>query len=285
MPMGEIALLALLAVQHTDTTVAVRTGSRLELDNFEGTVDVTTWNRSAVRVQATHESRTDIEVDVSGPVVSIRSSGRHGQDEVEYRLTVPAAIDLEITGHSGSISADGTTGRISIETVEGSIKVRGGTGIISLHSVEGGVMLSGARGRIEINSVDGDIRLSDIAGEIQAEAVDGEIDLDGIESEEVEANTVDGSITYRGVIKDGGRYRFASHDGDVTVTVPQISAAVTVSTFDGEFCSDFPVTLTNTRSGKRMSFTLGSGSARLELESFDGVIELRKAGTASSCKP
>ena len=37
------------------------------------------------------------------------------------------------------------------------------------------------------------------------------------------------------------------------------SATVSVSTFNGEFESDFPVTLEETRKGKRFSFTLGGG--------------------------
>jgi hypothetical protein len=53
-----LLLLAGLTLQGTDTTVAVRPGARLNLDNFEGDVVVTTWSRSVIRVQATHDDDT-----------------------------------------------------------------------------------------------------------------------------------------------------------------------------------------------------------------------------------
>jgi len=43
--------------------------------------------------------------------------------------------------------------------------------------------------------------------------------------------------------------------------------------------SDFPITLSGITPGKRMNFTMGNGSARLEIESFDGTVSLRKGGT------
>ena len=272
------SVLTTLALQQTDTTVTVRPGGRLELDNFEGSITITVWNRNAVRVEASHGSRDEVEVEVSGPVVTVRGTGRHGSASVDYRITVPAAMDLSLSGQSGDITVEGTTGEVSVETVEGNITVQGGSGFISLHSVEGEIRLERASGRIDLNSVDGDITLADAAGEIRAETVDGEIELTRIDSPEVEARTVDGNISYEGKIREKGRYRFASHDGDVSIAVPELNAAVSVSTFSGEFESDFPVTLSSTKPGRRLSFTLGAGSARLELESFDGTIRIRKVG-------
>ncbi len=51
---------------------------------------------------------------------------------------------------------------------------------------------------------------------------------------------------------------------------------MSVSTYDGDFEADFPVSVTTTK--RRFTFTLGSGSARVELESFDGNIHLRRPG-------
>jgi DUF4097 and DUF4098 domain-containing protein YvlB len=275
-----LGILAALVLPQTDTdtTVTIRPGGRLELDNFEGRVEITTWSRNAVRIQATPEDRSDVEVESDGAVVHISSSGRRGPGTVNYRITVPAAIDVTVSGHGGDVRIDGPTGEISVETIEGNIAVRGGGRLVALHSVEGDITLSGARGRIELNSVDGAIKVTGVSGELVAQTVDGEIDLQDIESGSVEATTVDGDVAFRGTLKDAGRYRLNTHDGDVTVTVPQVNATVSVSTFSGDFDSDFPLVLNNTRGSRRFTFTLGSGSARLELESFDGSIALRRSG-------
>ena len=60
---------------------------------------------------------------------------------------------------------------------------------------------------------------------------------------------------------------------------PVANATVSIATFNGEFESEFPVTLTEARKGKRFSFTLGSGSAQVTLESFQGTIRLVRPGT------
>ncbi len=49
-----------------------------------------------------------------------------------------------------------------------------------------------------------------------------------------------------------------------------------VSTFDGDFESDFAVTMERFAAGKELRFTLGDGGAKLFLEAFDGNIRLRR---------
>jgi len=271
-----LAVLAGTAFQDTDTTVAVRAGARLNLDNFDGGVTITTWTRNSMRVQATHDDDTRVEIDSRGGSVDVRGRSRYGPPEVEYRITVPVDMSLEISTHSGDVEIDGSRGEIQVQTVEGKVTVTGGTGRVSLSSVEGDVQLTGASGRVSISAVDGSVTVKDAKGDLQISAVDGAILLDDIDAQSVEASTVDGEIEFGGPIKEGGRYRLSSHDGDVTVTAPSINASVSVSTYEGDFESDFPVTITGTRSRKRLDFTLGSGSARLELESFDGSVRLRK---------
>jgi hypothetical protein len=64
----------------------------------------------------------------------------------------------------------------------------------------------------------------------------------------------------------------------LTIAIPQgTDADVLVSTYNGEFESDFPITLTEARGqGERFGFTLGSGGARIELKSFGGTIRLTR---------
>ena len=177
------ALIVATATQQIDTTVTVRPGSRLDLNNFEGSVTVGDLGQErGTGPGRSRRDEGDVDVDVSGSSVSIRSSGRYGPETVDYQLTVPVDIHLAITGQSGDVTIDGTKGEISVETVEGEIRVTGGAGLISLRSVDGSITLSGARGRMELNSVDGEIRLTNVAGEIRAQAVDGEITMDGVDS-------------------------------------------------------------------------------------------------------
>lgn len=274
-----MAVASLALAQETDTTLEVRPGTRLKADNYGGSITVRSWARSAVRIQASHSSRTRILIDVTATAVIVKSEGRMGPAQmVDYELSVPKWMGVSLQGVYTDIAVEGTEGNVVAETVEGDVELRGGNGTIGLKSVEGDITVTGARGRLDVNSVEGEIRLTDVAGDIVIETVDGDVVLERIDSPSVEANTVDGDITYDGTIKDGGRYRFATHDGDVAVAVAErANVTVAVSTFDGEFDSCFPVRVGDT-SKHRFSFVLGSGSARLELESFDGDITLCRPG-------
>lgn len=271
--------LAPTAQAQTDTTVDVTRGVRLKMNNFGGSITVHTWARNAVRVQADHSERDRIELDLSSSTLTIRGGSRRmAPRSFDYELTVPAWMALELSGVSTDITVEGTQGEVSAESVEGAVSIRGGTGFVSAQSVDGDVTIEGAQGRIEANTVDGQIHITNVTGEIYAATVDGDVLLERIESANVEAQTVDGNLDYQGAIKDGGHYHLASHSGDVTLRISdRISATVSVSTFSGEFESDFPVQLTGTKK-RRFTFTLGGGSARVDLESFDGTTALRRAG-------
>lgn len=278
---------ALLAPMQQDTTVTVPQGTRLELDAHSGSITIRTWNRNAIQVSADLGSeRYRVGVEVEDGVARIRRVARRGMSHLDfatdYRLTVPVWMDLELSSIEGDVTVDNSQGKLSISSVEGGVSVRGGRDFISAHSVEGDVTVEGARGRVEANSVDGGIMISNTDGEIFAETVDGDIIMESVSSSDVEANTVDGNITYRGRVAPQGRYRLGSHDGDITLEVPELSAVVSVSTFEGEFSTcGYPATVT--RSGeqsnkKRFRFTVGNGGARVDLESFDGNVYLVKTG-------
>ena len=130
-----------------------------------------------------------------------------------------------------------------------------------------------------MSSVNADVEVSASSGEVNAESVNGDVTLDVVDATSVTATSLNGDVAYNGPIKSSGRYALSTHNGDITVTVAEgTSASVSVSTFNGEFTSAFPVTLTETRKGKRFNFTIGGGSAQVTLESFQGTIELVRPG-------
>ena len=281
-----LATLATLALQQqTDTTIPVRAGARLEVSNFGGDITVKTWSRSAVRITADYSSRDRITIEATDQVVRVKSQGQRGPSRVvEYDITVPTWMGLALSGVYTDISVDGAQGEVTAETVEGSVKVSGGAGTVSLKSVQGDVTLEKARGRIDLSSVNEGITATAVSGDIAAETVNGDITLTQIESANTEANTINGDITYDGTIQDGGRYRFATHDGDLRVSVPEkANVAVSVSTFNGDFNPCFPVQLTG-KTKHRFTFTIGAGSARLELESFSGDIKICRPGMLTKDK-
>jgi len=84
---------------------------------------------------------------------------------------------------------------------------------------------------------------------------------------------------YDGRILDGGSYRFATHNGDIALGLAEnANATVGVATFSGDFESAFKIQPVRAQKGHRFTFALGNGSAKIDLESFQGSIELLKPG-------
>ncbi len=273
-------LASVTLAQQTDTTVAVEKGMRLKVENYGGEVVIRAGTENQVRVRAEHTSRDFVEVERRAGTLQVQAENRRGPPQsVRFNISVPKWMAVSVNGVYTDAHISGTEADVTVETVQGEVSLRGGGGFVSLQSVEGVVTLNGTRGRIEANSVNEGVEAYNIVGDLRVETVNGDVTLRGIDAANVEAITVNGDIEYDGTIKDNGRYSFATHNGDVTVSVPEkANVTVGVSTYQGEFESSFEVKLQGISAKKRFTFQHGTGSARLEIESFQGDIQLRRPG-------
>ena len=272
-------LVALAPQRQSDTTFAVPAGASLSVNNFGGGITVHGWSENRVKVHGETGRRGRVEVSLVGNTVVVKTGSREGAPSViDLDITVPQSMALNLSGTYADITVDGVQGAISAETVNGEVNVRGGKGIVTLHSIQGSVTLADASGRIEVNSVNEDVALSNITGEIKVETTNGEVMLTGIKSSSVDAGTINGDVLYEGTVTDGGSYSLGSHNGDITVSVPEgTNVTITAATANGDIDSSFPLPMVPSPTGKhRKTFKIGSGSARMELESFQGDIELRR---------
>ena len=269
----------------SDQTVDVTKGTRLVLSNNAGEVVVRSWERDQVRIQASHGARETITAETTDMTLRIRTqrtTGSRGPGGlVDYQVTVPRWMPVNLSGTYLDATIEGTTAEVTVETVHGNARVVGGNGAVSLRSVEGVITVDKASGRVQATTVNEGIRITNSTGEIMAETTNGNIFIDNAQTSNLEAFTVNGEVTFNGTIRDSGVYKLGTHNGDIRVGLGATNnATIFVRTFQGDFAADFPVQLPegqNPRSGsKRFNFTLGSGSARIELQSFGGDIVLAR---------
>lgn len=269
----------------SDQTVDVVKGTRLVLSNNAGEVVVRSWDQDKVRIQATHGARETISAETTDMTLRIRTQRTGGSRGpgglVDYQITVPRWMPVNLSGTYLDATIEGTTAEVTVETVHGNARVSGGNGAVSLRSVEGLITVDKASGRVQATTVNEGIRITNVSGEITAETTNGDIFIDNATTSNLEAFTVNGEVTFNGTIRDNGAYRLGTHNGDIRVGLGGANnATIFVRTFQGDFAADFPVQLPegqNPRSGsKRFNFTLGSGSARIELQSFGGDIVLAR---------
>lgn len=263
-----------MAQSAIDTLLVVESGARLEVDAFVGDVRVETWDQDRVRIRT--PERRGVEIDGRGSVIRIESEPpRGGRSELWFDITVPDQMDISIEALNGDITVHGTQGRVEAESVNGEVDVTGGRTLVDLSSVKGAVRLSGARGKVQAMSVNSSISIDDVVGDIEAETVNGPIEITGVDTRQLEASSVNGEIRYAGTIYADGWYQMESHNGAIRVSVPGgVGATVTARTYNGDLLTGFPVEVREMGPGKQVTFTVGAGGARIELETFNGVIEI-----------
>ena len=272
---------------QTSQTIEVQRGARLSLQNFAGEVVVRTWARDSVQIVARHDPRVKIAITPSAAVLRIQSQSA-GRGSVDYEITAPQWMPLSITGTYNFITVEGAQSDVSAETTRGDITIKGGTGAVVAKSIEGLVVIEGARGRVTASSVNDVIRITDASGDITADTTNGDVTLSQIKSSNVVVTTVNGDIRFEGAPAASGRYRFTTHNGDVITTVPETAnATFIIRTYQGDFGSTLKVAgppRGDARMGRRQTYTLGTGSAEFEIETFGGSIRLRAPSAITPSK-
>jgi hypothetical protein len=270
---------------RVDTTVRLDRGGVVDLSLISGRINVTGWDRSDVRISASidrgvlrfdaNPSRVSLSVDDADD--DNRGRRRHDVGDARYEVSVPRGSRLILEAVSGDVRASGSQGEIEASSVSGEVDVAGGAREVSVESVSGSVHAAQVNGNLRAESVSGDVRAETVSGSVEASSVSGSIRLTGVQSKDVDTETVSGDIIYSGSIEAGGRYSFDSHSGTVRLNIPRgAGAQFTVETFSGDVTTDFPVTVgpnaTRGRRDGRMEFTIGDGRAKVNAQTFSGRI-------------
>lgn len=188
-------------------TYPLSANGRVSLENLNGGVRITVWDRTDVQVDAVkraykQERLNDAKIEVSASSEAIRIKTNYPDwnqsfnDDVRGRLNNPAVVDYSITVPrkarlesidlvNGSLEVDGVEGDVKASSVNGRLVARGLLGMAKLSTVNGGleatfVSLGEAR-PISLGSVNGSVVLiipSDANAIVRAGTVHGAISND-----------------------------------------------------------------------------------------------------------
>lgn len=126
------------------------------------------------------------------------------------------------------------------------------------------------------NTVNGDVEATGLAGPVDANTVNGSVRVD-TESGEASAASVNGGVTAIVRAMGTSAMNFKSVNGSVNVTLPAgISADIDAQTVNGSIDTDFPITVNGRMSPRHIRGSIGQGGRRLELETVNGSIRLRR---------
>lgn len=229
----------------SDTVPLVRNGT-VTVENHEGSVQVTPWDRDAVQYEA-QIMPTDEDPDAEKVTIRVRQTANRlqlatehedGDDEskvfgfsedgwqwggidipaVHYTIKMPKTAALKIDDHESTIDVKGLQADVRIETHKGPISVTDHTGTVTIDSHESSISVTDQEGDVSIGSHEGRMDLRRIAGRLKVDTHDGTLNAKKLE----------------------GGLRFESHDGTATVTFSALRGDVFVDTHDGDATLSLP---------------------------------------------
>lgn len=278
-------------------------GSRLEMNVGSGDVEIRPWRGQGIHVQAFRRGGSEgdhtVEVRTSGDTVQVNGVDHSFfcffcSRDVNYEVSVPADIQVDIHTSSGDISIEELNGPVSLGTVSGDMRVRNIEGGATISTTSGEVQIDGIGGDVDITTVSGNVRLADgnnvqaavrtTSGDIELDgvanvltlgSVSGEIEVNNARDGQITAETTSGDFTYSGSLASEGRNRISTISGDVNLNLPEDSNfQLNASTVSGDLSSDFELR-DGEESRRSRTGRAGSGSAALEIETTSGDVTLR----------
>jgi DUF4097 and DUF4098 domain-containing protein YvlB len=278
-----LAALSARAQTRVEQSRPAAADALVDIENMSGSVKLVGWDRNEVSVRGTlgrraegldftgTNNRIHIEVETRGNPHGIRS---------DLEISVPAGSRVKVEGFDANITIFGVTGSVAAETVNGSISQSGASKEVELQSVNGSVEVTKAGGRLRAESVNGAVTLREVSGEVEASTVNGELTVTGSTFERAHLEAVSGSITFEGDLGKHAILEAETVSGGVALVLPaSVSADFDISTFSGDIENELGPTAP--RKGryspeKELSFSTGSGGAKVSVQTLSGSIRLRK---------
>ena len=261
-----------------DTTVVFDARGSITVNCPQGAVIVAGSERNEIRVRARTENGA-IRFTSNGMRATLEPASGRGCNDGRFEITVPVGARIDARSWSGSVSVKGVHGDLEARTQSADVDIRD-AGRIDVESLSGDVTIQGVNGESLIHTVSGDIELGGARGDVEVETVSGDIDLRDVVAKQIRTHTTSGDVSFAGQILPDGRYEYNTHSGEIRLVLPaDVGAQLSVATFNGGIESDFPITLkAGDHGNKRLSFTLGQGTARIIAETFSGDITLTSTG-------
>ncbi len=227
--------------QDFNQTLPLAANGRLALDNVNGRIEITAWDRNEVVIRALKHGKTrdsvealKIEVDARPDRITIHTKQpdnwlgwKKDSAGADYVLEVPRQARLaNISSVNGPITIDGVSGSIEASSVNGPVQVRNAAG---------------------------DLKLSTVNGQVKAELAS---------------------------LGRGQSVSLNAVNGHLEATLPaNADADVSASTVNGSIKSEFPALAVNKEFplGRHLNGTLGKGGAHVKASTVNGGIDFRRS--------
>jgi len=164
---------------------------RVQIDTFDGSINIQPSNEPTVRFSAVKRARDEqamrgirLRAEQSGDTIHIIAEFDKTQRREEYGTGAAVALDVWVPRNAN----------VNVKSGDGRLRLNGIEGEIDLQTGDGSVDVTGSKGRLRVETGDGRVLVSGFDGDATVQTGDGRISLDG-RFTKLTARTGDGAIS------------------------------------------------------------------------------------------
>lgn len=222
----------------------------IELENINGPVHITSWDRDEVKLDAVKHAWTKKRLDEARIEIHSRP------DSLTIRTEYP--------DRDNTFWNDRQDNPASVEYT----------------------LVVPRRARLdEINLVNGALDIQDVAGDVHASCVNGRLQARNLEGR-AELDTVNGELDASMSRLPSSQMELSAVNGNLRLTLPSdAKAELEADTVSGRISNDFGLAVSRQFVGHSLRGELGGGGTRVKLSSVNGRIEILHANDSRPLSP
>ena len=162
---------------------SVRKGGTLDLDLNPGSVEITTWSKDEVKVDAEDVDRPEkLKMTQSGNTVKVEyNDRRRSRRGPLFLINVPAEFSVNAKTSGGNVIEEGELkGRYTVETKGGNVEMDVIIGPVEVRSNGGNIKATKVDGDAQLKTNGGNITVKMTTGDLTVESGGGNIRVDGV---------------------------------------------------------------------------------------------------------
>ncbi len=264
-------------------------GGRLNVESFNGSIEVVGWDSDAVQVRGTksasrQEVVKELSIDAKGDSGEVRLRAVRPTPNcncgVSFIIKVPRKTRIERASTSNaSLRLESIDAEARVQTSNGSIKIWDVSGDLEATTSNASIEAEKLSGSAVLRTSNGRIHGDGIRGTLEAKTNNASIDVTVTEADPnhpMILTSSNGTITLNLMSWKNNEIRANTSNSSINVRLPdKVDAGIHASTSNGSITTDYEVT-TSRISKTLLDGKIGNGGSMIDLQTSNGSIRLTK---------
>ena len=265
--------------------IETRDGNKYENWNFS-VMNVVKGNRRSAWIDYTIEVPVNYRVSASTTSGEVRISNINGRADVDA-----TSGDVVLRGVGAGARTNMTSGELEASDIGGDFTVSATSGNVTVDNVRGKLTIAGTSGDFDVSRVEKDVQVDLTSGDFTLDGCNGNVVFRAASGDaemtevggSVDASSSSGDITVMITPVGDRNFAFSTSSGDVDISylpANNYGFKLDISTTSGSIEGDMPIKVSRV-DRRRLQGVVGSGSARVEIETASGDVTIVEKSDAA----